>query len=120
MVPNRTSTAPESHAACPDHSVAAGTRHTVLRRAPRENSVAEGELTEHLAPVPTEADVVFVRVDEGHYHRVWVTRDDGTTFGLRLDDPTARRAYEMRAALLERWAKTTGGEKMTLHWPLDQ
>jgi hypothetical protein len=169
-------------------------------------------LTEHLAPVPTEADVVFVRVDEGHYHRVWVTRNDGTTFGLRLhvahdlphfavesafgvtdglwghivatgdylgltvehlvakaltnaiapslaamrerlatfhraevsrrdsfdanaaaamlellelrlralDDSMARRAHKMRTALLERWAKTPVGEKMTLHWPLER
>lgn len=161
--------------------------------------------------MPTEADVVFVRVDYGHYHRVWITRDDDTTFGVRLhvahdlphfavesafavidglwahmvatggylgltvghlvakaltnavapsvaamrerlatfhreevsrrdsfdadaaaamvqlleqrlrglDDAMACRAYEMRAALLERWAKTAVGDKMTLRWPLD-
>lgn len=161
--------------------------------------------------MPIAADVVFVRVDEGHYHRVWITRDDDTTFGVQLhvahdlphfavesalavsdglwghivatggylgltvehlvakaltnavapsvaamrdrlatfhrdevsrrdsfdaaagaamlqlleqrlralDDATARRAYEMRAALLERWAKTAVGDKMTLHWPLN-
>lgn len=30
------------------------------------------------------AVVVFVKVDLGHYHRAWITREDGETFGLRL------------------------------------
>jgi hypothetical protein len=187
------------------------TTYPSIRALRLDNSVAESEETKHLAIVPTEADVVFVRVDEGHYHRVWITRDDDTTFGVRLhvahdlphfavesafavtdglwghlvatgdylgltvehlvakaltnavapsvpamrerlatfhrdeatrrdsfdadaaaamvqlleqrlrglDDAMARRAYETRAVLLERWAKTALGDTMTLHWPLD-